>query len=92
MQLVLNKTNKHFIETKLTQKGIIAVEDPVEHPGEEPGGPALPLLFLDQTETPPPLPYLNLNPNPKPDPRKGPWGPAPYFWTKPRPKDRIFFS
>ena len=51
MQLVLKKTNKHFIETKLTQKGIIAVEDPVENPGEEPGGPAFPLLFLDQTET-----------------------------------------
>ena len=43
MQLVLKKTNKHFIETKLTQKGIIAVEDP----GEEPGGPIFPLLFLD---------------------------------------------
>ena len=42
MQLVLKKTNKHN-RKKLTQKGIIAMEDP----GEEPGGPTFRLLFLE---------------------------------------------
>ena len=42
MQLVLKKTNKHNSK-KLTQKGIIAVEDP----GEEPGGATFRLLFLE---------------------------------------------
>ena len=42
MQLVLKKTNKHN-RKKLTQKGIIAVEDP----REEPGGPTFRLLFLE---------------------------------------------
>ena len=41
MQLVLKKTNKHNSK-KLTQKGIIAVEDPGEEPG---GGHFPPLIF-----------------------------------------------
>lgn len=62
MQLVLKKTNKHN-RKKLTQKGIIAVEDP----GEEPGGPTFRLLFLEAwrgrkkfLETSPPTPYLRV--------------------------------
>ena len=57
VQLVLKKTNKHN-RKKLTQKGIIAVEDP----GEGPGGPTFRLLFLEAwrgrkkfLETPPTL-------------------------------------
>ena len=61
MQLALKKTNKHN-RKKLTQKGIIAVEDP----GEEPGGPTFRHLFLEAWRgrkkfletSPPPHPHL----------------------------------